>query len=433
MNPESLLKPGDRVMVFAPHPDDEIIGCAGIIQKAVKLGIPLRVVFFTYGDNNEWSFFLYRNHPVVMPKAARAMGLVRHDEAYAAAEEIGNPGENLVFLGYPDFRTLHIWRSHWGDSPPCRSMLTEAKKIPYANALRPGTPHRAEEIMRDLKTVLREFRPTKVFVSHAGDHNPDHVALYLFLQVALWDLENEMKVQSYPYLVHRKKWPVPRGYHPEELLKPPELFEQKIRWQTNVLSDEEIKQKKKATEKHKSQYDYSSEYLLSFVRKCELFGDFSIITLESGSSSEPLSLNRKEFIAKTPGELTDEEKALFVGLEEHSVRLEGGKMLIDLKLSRPFGKEVGASSFIFGYRQDRPFEEMPKLHVKFGALEHRTYDQRRKLPHDATRVIRRAKNITINVPLELLGDPQRVLMSTRTYLGDVPLDYVPWRVVKGVT
>ena len=63
------LTPSDRIIVFAPHPDDETLGCGGIIQQAVAMKLPVRIVWLTYGDNNEWAFFLYRKRPVLMPEA----------------------------------------------------------------------------------------------------------------------------------------------------------------------------------------------------------------------------------------------------------------------------------------------------------------------------------------------------------------------------
>jgi LmbE family N-acetylglucosaminyl deacetylase len=183
--PEINLKADDRVLILAPHPDDEVLGCAGIIQDAVKRNLPVRIVFLTYGDNNEWSFLVYRKRPVVLPGSLRKMGLVRRSEAIAAARELGLAPEQLTFLGYPDFGTLKIWYAYWGDRPPFRSMLTRVRQVPYANAFRPGAAYRGHEILRDLTSVIREFRPTKIFVSHPADHNGDHRALYLFTRIAL--------------------------------------------------------------------------------------------------------------------------------------------------------------------------------------------------------------------------------------------------------
>ena len=134
--PQVEFTPQDRVLIMAPHPDDEILGCAGIIQKALAAKIPVKVVFFTYGDNNEWAFLLYRKHPVIMSKAVQGMGMVRHDEAIEAAREMGLSPDDLVFLGYPDFGTINIWLWHWGDEPAFKSMLTKVTAVPYANAFR---------------------------------------------------------------------------------------------------------------------------------------------------------------------------------------------------------------------------------------------------------------------------------------------------------
>ena len=202
----------DRVLILAPHPDDEVLGCGGIIQQAVAMGLPLRIVFLTYGDNNQWSFMLYRKRPELLPGQVEGMGLVRHDEALAAAKVLGVPADDLIFLGYPDFGTLSIWESHWGAASPFRSMLTRVTAVPYQNALHPGAPYKGEAILGDLTAVIRDFRPTKVFVSHPADQNPDHLALYLFAHVALWDLASDVAPQVYPYLVHYPAWPCPRGY-----------------------------------------------------------------------------------------------------------------------------------------------------------------------------------------------------------------------------
>src|SRR5439155_23937342 len=121
-----------------------------------------------------------------------AMGLVRHDAAVAAAGFLGLGPGVLTCLGYPDFETFEIWTEHWGEKPPLRSKLTRVTAVAYASALRPGAPYKGEEILRDLSTLLRDFLPTKVFVSHPSDHNPNHRALYLFTRLALLDLEFDL-------------------------------------------------------------------------------------------------------------------------------------------------------------------------------------------------------------------------------------------------
>ena len=393
------------------------------------MGLPVRIVFFTYGDNNQWSFFLYRKRPVFGPGAVRRMGLVRHDEALAAAKTLGLAEEHLTFLGYPDFGTLHIWDDHWGDQPPFRSMLTRATAVPYQNALRPGAAYKGEEVLRDVTTVLREFHPTKVFLPHPGDYMPDHRALYLFARVALWDLEWEMTPTVYPYLVHFQRWPKPRGYRPAEPLTPPAVLKPQISWQSYPLPRRAIDRKRVALKAHRTQYGYSARYLLSFVRPNELFGDFPAISLRQSPLALRL-LDGTRDVVEAPEELTEQERAAFVGFEERSVQLNDGDLVLSFRFSRPLAQAVEGSVYIFGYRADRPFATMPKLHVKFGAITHGIYDQDRRLPKDALRVSRTPRELTVRVPLHALGNPQRILTSARTYLGEVPLDWVSWRVLE---
>lgn len=439
--PQVTLASQDRVLVLAPHPDDEVIGCGGVIQRAVAMGLPLRVVFLTYGDANEWSFLVYRKRPVVMPKAVRTMGEVRHDEALAAAGVLGLSANQLTFLGYPDFGALEIWNEHWGASAPHRSLLTRVTAVPYASALRPGALHKGEEVLRDLSAVLREFRPTKILVSHPADHNPEHRALYLFTCVALWDLEAEMRPEVYPYWIHISGWPRPRGFRPTAALEPPALYRDEIAWKMFPLGAAEIKRKRAAVETYASQYNSSGNYLLSFVRTNELFGDFPPFTLQAKARVAKLSPRAAGAMPqKEPDdELTDEQRAAFVGVVTKSLELEGDGLVFTIELSRPLARGVEASLYIFGYRADRPFALMPKLHIQTGHLLHDVYDQSRKLSRDTVQVRRSSREIAVRVPLRALGDPQRILTSAHTHFdpalmpinwAGLPLDWVGWRTLE---
>ena len=231
-----------------------------------------------------------------MPGAVRQMGEVRHAEGVAAAETLGVDPNQLAFLGYPDFGTLTIWYEHWGNRPPLESMLTRVTKVPYANAFRPGASYKGEDILNDIEENLREFKPTKVFVSHPSDHNVDHQALYLFTRVALWDLENEMCPELYPYLVHFEHWPSPQGLLKGRPILPPEPLAGIIDWGVVPLSPGQVNGKELALRAHRSQLDYSKNYLNSFVRANELFGDFApVVASVLQTNNEVLTGRRHQF------------------------------------------------------------------------------------------------------------------------------------------
>ncbi|MHB8276233.1 MAG: PIG-L family deacetylase, partial [Candidatus Humimicrobiaceae bacterium] len=46
----------DKILILAPHPDDEAISSAGIIQKALSAGAKIRIVYLTNGEYNQGSY-----------------------------------------------------------------------------------------------------------------------------------------------------------------------------------------------------------------------------------------------------------------------------------------------------------------------------------------------------------------------------------------
>jgi len=431
------LSPSDRILILAPHPDDEVVGCGGIIQQSVAMKLPIQIVYFTYGDNNEWSFLVYRKHAVFLPSAVKLMGLIRHDEAVAAATAMGLETNQLTFLGYPDFGTLHIWLNHWGECPPDVGMMTHATAVPYASALRPGAPYRGQEIVRDLTTVFRTFKPTKIFVSHPADFNVDHRALYCFTQLTLWNLEAEMHPEVFPYMVHFPRWPDQRGNHPNLPLKPPTFFDDDIAWRVFGLSPDRVIGKEKALRAHQSQFEYASRYLESFIRTNELFGDFETISLPIPKPSTPKSkISLSPRGAPRPDErdeedhLTESESNGFVGIEWRHILLETNAVKLSINLSRPLGETVTAAIQVFGYRHDIPFESMPKIRVEVGLLGYSVHNQHLALPPKSVSVSHHMRTIETEIPLDLLNRPERLFVCARTYLSDIPLDWVSWRLVE---
>jgi hypothetical protein len=46
------LLPNERILIIAPHPDDEVLACGGLIQQALALGDSVWVVYVTAGDGS---------------------------------------------------------------------------------------------------------------------------------------------------------------------------------------------------------------------------------------------------------------------------------------------------------------------------------------------------------------------------------------------
>lgn len=92
ISPQSLDGPsGDRLLVLAPHPDDEVIGPGGTLIKAVGKGGRVRVLFLTSGGADEAAV---REEEARAAAAACgfepvfAKGLSKHIELKAASDAI---------------------------------------------------------------------------------------------------------------------------------------------------------------------------------------------------------------------------------------------------------------------------------------------------------------------------------------------------------
>ena len=83
------------VLVLAPHPDDESLGCGGLIAQACAAGLDVRVAVLTDG---------VMSHPNSRAYPAARLRCVREAEAAEAVACLGLPSGRLLFLGYPDAR-----------------------------------------------------------------------------------------------------------------------------------------------------------------------------------------------------------------------------------------------------------------------------------------------------------------------------------------
>jgi LmbE family N-acetylglucosaminyl deacetylase len=127
----------ETVLVLAPHPDDEAIGCGGTICLHHERGEPVRVVFLTSGE---------RAISGVAPETVRTM---REEEANAAADILGTLG--IDFLRLPD--------------------------LALAENVEPGG--------RVLAELLEAHAPGIIYLPHPAESHPDHAASFPLVCAAL--------------------------------------------------------------------------------------------------------------------------------------------------------------------------------------------------------------------------------------------------------
>jgi LmbE family N-acetylglucosaminyl deacetylase len=429
---DSITK-GDKILILAPHPDDEAIACAGIIQKAIKAGADLHVVFLTNGDANQLAFIVFEKRLVFRKGEYLHMGQVRRKESIKAMQILGLPAERLIFLGYPDFGTMAIFKNYWNVDRPFKSLLTRVSSVPYKEDFSFGKPYIGESILFDLEEVIRRYKPNKIFVSHAADVNADHRALYLFLKVALWDLQGQLDphLQVYSYLVHHRAWPLPRHFHPELSLVPPkDMQDANIKWQTSLLDNVELKRKQQAILAYRSQTSSSAFYLLSFARKNELFGSFGDIKLKDTSQVDQIIWTEHPDILWEKEEREwIEESAPAVGGSQLDYAVKDGKLYIKIVLKKqPLIKDF--TFYLFGYKDSVAFREMPKIRLKIIGETVRLSDKTAQLKTEDIYFHNGGKTIIVGVPLKILNDPQLILTGVYASSRGVSSEAAAWRVLE---
>jgi LmbE family N-acetylglucosaminyl deacetylase len=148
------LDADDRVLVVAPHPDDETLGAGGLIQHAQGAAATLAVVFLTDGDNNPWAQRATElRWRIGSPERGR-FAARRRAEALAALQALGADPAGASFMGLPD--------------QGLTSLL-----------LRDGV-----ELDRRLRGIFASFSPTLVVGPSFADLHPDHSAAAVALDIA---------------------------------------------------------------------------------------------------------------------------------------------------------------------------------------------------------------------------------------------------------
>lgn len=427
--PEIL--PEDRVLIIAPHPDDETIAAAGVIQNAVKNKSQLKIVWMTNGDSNEYAFLLYNKQPVLKREAVIKMGRLRQKEAVEAMRVLGVREDRLTFLGYPDYGTMTLFKEFWGNSEPLKSVLTRVRSVPYSNSPSYRKSYVADNILEDLVRILTNFKPTKIFVTISSDFNVDHQAAFLFLQVAAWETQPVIgNPEIYSYLIHSPRWPAPKGYKPELTLEPPSSFKgANIQWYSMELTPEQIELKKQAILKYESQM-YNPGYLVAFARANEMFGQYPGIKLY-GVTKVPVDWNAVGKEMRIESRIIDDEYT--GGKTIEGVQYAKTKDTLHVKINSPGYKSrlFGVNLFLYGYRKDRSFSEMPKL--RFHILRPNKiiiYDKRHPVMMEEVRYEYKGQEIEFSIPLELLDNPDRILTSVSSWLRGIPQETTAWRVLE---
>jgi len=162
-----------RLLLFAPHPDDESLACSIILQRATRANAAIRVVYATDGENNPWPQRVLEKKWRLSQVDRAAWGRRRRTETLAALNRLGVPCSNVQFLGLPD------------------QGLTKLLLLGCAHTF------------NRLAQCIIEWAPTDILWPDISDIHPDHSALGVMLRLVLQTLPRKIPpVMIWNFLVH---------------------------------------------------------------------------------------------------------------------------------------------------------------------------------------------------------------------------------------
>jgi LmbE family N-acetylglucosaminyl deacetylase/regulation of enolase protein 1 (concanavalin A-like superfamily) len=167
-----------KILVVAPHPDDDILMASGVIAQAKQRGEVVKVIFMTNGD------FL-----------APEYGSIRQNEAVdAQVAHLGMNENDLIFLGYPDgylsaLNTSYTLLTDTFTSPHGFSQTYASRGLGATDyhSYRFGSPanYNAANVIADLADFIADFQPEHIITVSEYDQHPGHSATNLMLRAAL--------------------------------------------------------------------------------------------------------------------------------------------------------------------------------------------------------------------------------------------------------
>lgn len=164
------------ILIFGPHPDDEALGCAGLIYDAINKKKKVKIVIATYGESSVEGTEWYYGHKAKEEDFIN-IGNVRQKESISAMKVLGLKKEDLIFLGYPNDGLLDIlFSDRYSIERSFKSEYTGFDSVSHEGSYNMGAPFCKDSITKDIGNILRDLQPKNIYVTHPLDSHDDHKA-----------------------------------------------------------------------------------------------------------------------------------------------------------------------------------------------------------------------------------------------------------------
>lgn len=126
-----IHKGNQKILIIAPHADDEVLGCGGLIEKACRLNNTVKVLISTVGNTK------FRHSNMIVTPETRKLELINA----------------MQYLQCTDVEVLYDDKEAFLDTIP------------------------QMELVNRLDHIIQKFNPTMVFIPYPSFHQ-DHQALF---------------------------------------------------------------------------------------------------------------------------------------------------------------------------------------------------------------------------------------------------------------
>ncbi len=188
--PERNTPTKKRVIIFSPHPDDDVISMGGTFDRLVEQGHEVHIAYQTSGNiavsdkealkfievaltlNGENSSFQKiikdlndkKEYDIDTIEVRKLKGIIRRKESLASTRYLGLPDKNVHFLNLPFYETGKIKKNKLGDSDIkiMTDLISDIKPHQIYAAGDLADPHGTHKVSLDaLFIALEQLKPNK--------------------------------------------------------------------------------------------------------------------------------------------------------------------------------------------------------------------------------------------------------------------------------
>ena len=282
--PPSLeVRQHERLLILAPHPDDESLSSAGLAHRALINDGTVRSVVITAGDAYVEAIEKDTGRKNLKPTDFLKYGEMRLEESRHAAKILGNGFIHLDLLGFSDGSIYDMLVSHWRTHPE-KSEFTGFSHVPYRIAEDKGVAQDGKILHDELIKILNETKPTLIVFPDVMENDSDHAGLGMFALLAIHDWLNQKNNDKknaprlLSYLIHwQHGWPegsnspTPLNLSNSPLFLPDDLpvrGHERACFNLNII---ERNLKHNVLAQYKTQQRAMGDFLAAFVRSNECF------------------------------------------------------------------------------------------------------------------------------------------------------------------